>query len=87
MHEWLIDARGRIAQSVEESPAAYDLSEEDAEVLLALAGVAAHESEDRTNAPLVSYLVGLAVGRHGCSLEAAASAARGAAPQDGEHTA
>ena len=39
------------------------LSPADVELLLELARAAAHESGERTNAPLVSYLVGLAHGR------------------------
>jgi hypothetical protein len=64
MHEWLEQARDRIAGSVGDEPAAYDLSTENVDRLLELARVAAHESGERTNAPLVSYLVGLARGRH-----------------------
>ena len=36
--------------------------------LLELARVAAHASGERTNAPLLCYLVGLAHGRHGGDL-------------------
>ena len=64
MHPWLLDARTRIAETVGDEAAAYDLSDADIEVLLDLAGVAAHDSGARTNAPLVSYLVGLAAGLH-----------------------
>jgi hypothetical protein len=35
-----------------------DLSEEDARTLLRIAKLAAHESGDRTNAPLLCYLIG-----------------------------
>lgn len=65
MHEWLSAARDRLAAGVGDDPAAYDLREEDIALLLDLAGTAAHESGERTNAPLTAYLVGLAVGRHG----------------------
>jgi hypothetical protein len=34
------------------------LSGEDAEVLLKIARIAAHESDDRRNAPLLCYLIG-----------------------------
>jgi len=64
MREWLDAARTRIAAGVAEEVAVYELTQEDVEGLLELARVAAHESGDRTNAPLVSYLVGLAHGRH-----------------------
>jgi hypothetical protein len=65
MRDWLSGAQERIAAAVGDEPGAYVLSEEDAEQLLALAGVAAHTSGDRTNAPLATFLAGLALGRHG----------------------
>lgn len=34
------------------------LSEEDADALLKIARIAAHESDDRRNAPLLAYLIG-----------------------------
>ena len=64
MSEWLDEARGRLAEAVGEDVAAYELSEADVERILDLARVAAHESGERTNAPLLSYLVGLAHGRN-----------------------
>jgi len=64
MHEWLLQARSRLAGSVGEADAAYDLTEDEVGQLLELARVAAHESGQRTNAPLICYLVGLARGRH-----------------------
>jgi hypothetical protein len=39
-----------------------ELSDEDAAVLLDLARIAAHDSGERTNAPLLCYLVGRAQG-------------------------
>ncbi len=64
MHEWLNQAQGRIAELVGDEPSVYELTEADADTLLALAGVAAHTSGDRTNAPLVTFLAGVALGRH-----------------------
>ena len=64
MHEWLTAARARLVGAVDDDVARYDLSDDDVRVLLDLARVAAHESGDRTNAPLACYLVGLAMGRH-----------------------
>ena len=64
MHEWLVEARARLAGAIGDEVSGYDLDAEDVEQLLDLARVAAHESEDRTNAPLMAYLVGLARGRH-----------------------
>ena len=51
MNEWF----DRVARElgIEES-----LSDEDADALLKIARIAAHESDDRRNAPLLTYLVG-----------------------------
>jgi hypothetical protein len=54
---WLEEAVQRLGQATDGE---YALSDADAETLLELARVAAHESGDRRNAPLVCYLVGLA---------------------------
>jgi hypothetical protein len=62
--EWLETARQSLAEAVGDPGADYGLTPADVERLLELARVAAHESGDRTNAPLISYLVGLARGRH-----------------------
>lgn len=64
MHEWLVDARSKLAAAVGEEPLAYDLSEAEIDELLELARLAARDSGERINAPLVAYLVGLARGRH-----------------------
>jgi len=65
VNEWLDRARGRLADATAAELSEYDLSPAAVERLLELARVAAHESGERTNAPLISYLVGLAHGRHG----------------------
>jgi hypothetical protein len=78
MREWLVDAQTRVAERVGDEPEAYALGEQEIELLLALAGTAAHSSGDRTNAPLATFLAGLALGRHGdASLEEIAAAASG----------
>jgi Domain of unknown function (DUF6457) len=64
VHEWLDSARVRLARAVGDDPSAYELDEDDVADILDLARVAAHESGERTNAPLLSYLVGLARARH-----------------------
>jgi hypothetical protein len=69
MDRWLEDARAKLAEAVGEDPSAYDLTRADMDELLELARVAAHESGERTNAPLLCYLVGLAHGRHGGNLD------------------
>jgi hypothetical protein len=68
MGGWLEEACAKLARAVDEDPSGYDLSRADADELLELARIAAHESGERTNAPLICYLVGLAHGRHGGSL-------------------
>ena len=70
MHEWLEQARASLAEAVGRPPEEYDLSQADVDELLELARVAAHDSGERINAPLVCYLVGLARGRHGVELTA-----------------
>ena len=52
MNEWL-DARGRPS-----SASTSELTDEDAEALLKIARIAAHTSDDRRTAPLLTYLVG-----------------------------
>ena len=64
MSEWLDNAGRRLAEASGDDRAAYGLSAADIEAVLDLARVAAHDSGDRTNAPLVCYLLGLARGRH-----------------------
>jgi uncharacterized protein DUF6457 len=56
--EWLTAARDAIAEAASISPEELELDDEDARTLLELARIAAHESGDRTNAPLLCYLVG-----------------------------
>ena len=58
---WLQSARDEIVPGL-------DLSASDVRTLLDLARVAAHDSGERTNAPLLCYLLGVAVGR-GARLE------------------
>ena len=68
MDEWLQRARARVAAAAGDDTAVYDLSAEEIAEILELARIAAHESGERTNAPLLCYLVGLAHGRHGGDL-------------------
>ena len=56
MDPWLQAARDKIAPEIE-------LSATEMRTLLDLARVAAHDSGERTNAPLLCYLLGVAVGR------------------------
>jgi hypothetical protein len=51
VNEWL----QRVAAAV---GAGEELSDEDADALLKIARIAAHTSDDRRNAPLLTYLIG-----------------------------
>jgi hypothetical protein len=66
--DWLTQARDRLAAAAGEDPATLDLAQEDVDELLELARVAAHESGERINAPLLCYLVGLVHARSGGAL-------------------
>lgn len=81
MHEWLEEARDRIAAASGTGSAALDLADSDIDVLLDLARVAAHSSGDRTNAPLVCFLLGRALERTDVALADLARAASSDAPQ------
>jgi hypothetical protein len=58
--EWLTAARDALAQTASIPPQELALDDEDTRTLLQLARIAAHESGERTNAPLLCYLVGRA---------------------------
>ncbi len=68
MNEWLEQARDRLAAATGEDPAALDLDQQTVDDLLDLARLAARDSGERTSAPLLCYLVGLAQGRRGGDL-------------------
>jgi hypothetical protein len=78
--DWLKEARDRLAAGSGEDPAELDLSQPEIDELLELARIAAHESGERTNAPLLCYLIGLAHGRRGGSLADLVDAAVGKSP-------
>ena len=75
MDTWLAHARAALASAAGVPTDRLDLSDDDVAVLLDLARVAAHESGDRRNAPLVSYLVGVAA-RGGVGVDRLAAAVR-----------
>jgi hypothetical protein len=77
VHEWLETARERLATAAGADAAGLALTQEDIDEILELARVAAHESGERINAPLVSYLVGLVRGRTGANLSDLVDAAVG----------
>jgi hypothetical protein len=74
MDAWLRDARDALAAAAQMSPEQLDLDDEETRTLLDLARIAAHDSGERTNAPLLCYLVGLA--RSGAELDELADAVR-----------
>ena len=69
MHPWLTGASARLADAVDAEAGSLQVDEADVTALLDLARVAAHDSGDRTNAPLLTFLVGVAHGRSGRSLD------------------
>ena len=73
MDQWLSGARDAIAHAAGLPPGELALTDEDARTILELARVAAHESGDRTNAPLLCYLAGIATAR-GVGLDQVAGA-------------
>ena len=58
---WIADMTSRIARSAGIDAGILTIDSGDAEELLRLAGVAAHTSGDRTNAPLLCHVLGRAV--------------------------
>jgi hypothetical protein len=75
MDAWLSDAREALAAAAGIPPNELELPDEDAATLLDLARIGAHDSGERTNAPLLCYLVGLAR-RGGADLDTLADAVR-----------
>ena len=51
MNDWLTKVAAAIGSDEQ-------LSDEDADALLRIARIAAHDSDDRRNAPLLAYLIG-----------------------------
>jgi len=60
MDEWLSARADALADAAGVERARLELSRDDVKTLLDLAAFGAHESGERTNAPLLCYLVGLA---------------------------
>jgi hypothetical protein len=71
---WLTDVRDALARA--SGVDGLELSAEDEATLLDLARIAAHESGERTNAPLLCYLVGRAQQGGSVSLDDLAAAVR-----------
>ena len=75
MDAWLSRARDAVAGASGTAPAELEIDDGSATTLLDLARIAAHESGERTNAPLLCYLIGRAEGT--ASLDELAEAVRG----------
>jgi hypothetical protein len=75
MDDWLEQATKRLAERSGLDAGALSPTQVDVDRILDLARIAAHESGDRTNAPVLAYLVGLAQGRSDRALDDLASAA------------
>ena len=58
---WISDMTTRIADATDIPVASLVIEADDADLLLRLAAIAAHESGDRTNAPLLCHVLGRAV--------------------------
>ena len=74
MDAWLTQVRDAVAAATGIPAAELEIGEEHARELLDLARIAAHESGERINAPLLTYLAGIAVGR-GADLDEVVAAA------------
>jgi hypothetical protein len=72
--QWLTQARDALARASGVPAEQLELDDEGVRSLLELARIAAHESGERTNAPLLCYLVGRA--QNGASLDELADAVR-----------
>ena len=77
--DWLTETTLRIAGGRRHRPGALLVDATAAETLLDLAGFAAHDSGERTNAPLLCLVLGQAVAR-GASLDDLARASRDSSP-------
>ena len=76
MDAWLTEAREAIAAAAGVPAAELELDDEQTGILLDLARIAAHRSGERTNAPLLCYLVGLAVREGSVDLDIIADAVK-----------
>lgn len=74
MDSWLTQARDALAAAAGIPPGELALDDDDVATLLDVARIAAHESGDRTNAPLLCYLLGRMQG--GSELDVLAAAVR-----------
>jgi hypothetical protein len=68
MNQWLAAEAEFISERTGIDRAYLELSQDEVDAILDLAALAAHESGERTNAPLFCYLLGLAR-KNGATLE------------------
>ncbi|HEY5172468.1 MAG TPA: DUF6457 domain-containing protein [Acidimicrobiia bacterium] len=71
--DWISEMTFRVASATGLDATDLVLDDRTRETLLDLAGIAAHTSGDRTNAPLLCHVLGRAIGR-GATIEACARA-------------
>jgi Domain of unknown function (DUF6457) len=76
VNSWLAQRADALATAGGVDRAALDLDDAEIDTLLDLARIAAHESGDRRNAPLLCYLAGLAKARGQAGLHELAEAVR-----------
>lgn len=74
LDEWLTRVRDALAEAAGIPASELELTHDSVVTLLDLAALAAHESGERTNAPLLCYLLGKA--ERGADLDALAAAVR-----------
>jgi hypothetical protein len=79
VNDWLSERADTLGAAAGVDRAALELTDAEIETLLDVARVAAHESGDRRNAPLLCYLVGLAHSG-GKSFDELADAVRSSTP-------
>jgi hypothetical protein len=80
MHPWLKAAADTLSREANLPRDDLELSKQEIQTLLDVAGFAAHQSGARTNAPLLCYLIGRAAAGSGLTAdEAATMVARAAA--------
>lgn len=72
---WIEDMTAAVAKAAGMEPEELELDDHSRTEMLDLARIASHDSGDRTNAPLLCYVLGLAVG-HGADLDHLAEAIR-----------
>lgn len=81
MNEWLTATADALAAETGVGRERLQLSDQEAATLLDIARVAAHDGGERTNAPLLCYLVGLCVANSPASLDQVAKLVGGSSSE------